>query len=123
VPLSAENVLDIGGVQHYIFGDSGYVLRPYFLTPFGGNSLTSDETLFNNRFSRVRIAVECVFKDVKKGVTHVGFPRKCQFLGHQLEIGVQFSCFFETSAVVFTNHLLLDSSNAPLLAFKSICHS
>jgi nuclease HARBI1 len=32
--------LMIGGIQHYIFGDSGYAIRPHLITPFEGSNIT-----------------------------------------------------------------------------------
>jgi nuclease HARBI1 len=72
--LSQE--LQIDGVQHYLYGDSGYALRPYLITPFEGAVLTVDESLFNKRMSKVRVSVEWAFKDIKKYFAHVAVPRK-----------------------------------------------
>jgi hypothetical protein len=52
------------------------VVREYLVSPFVGANLTNDQVLFNKRLSQVRIAVEWVFKDVKKYFSHVAFPRK-----------------------------------------------
>jgi nuclease HARBI1 len=72
--LSEELLID--GFQHYIFGDSGYTLRPYLMTPFEGGNLTEDEALFNKWMSTARVSVEWTFKDVKKYFSHIAFPRK-----------------------------------------------
>jgi nuclease HARBI1 len=69
-------LLLIDGVQHYLYGDSGYALRPYLITPFEGAVLTSDEALCNKRMSKVRASVEWAFKDIMKYFAHVAFPRK-----------------------------------------------
>jgi DDE superfamily endonuclease len=61
--LSKELLID--GVQRYVFGDSGYTLRPYLMTPFEGGDLTEDEALFNKRMSKARVSAEWAFKDVK----------------------------------------------------------
>jgi nuclease HARBI1 len=72
--LSEELLVD--GVQQYVFGDSGYTLRSYLMTPFEGDKLTKDEALFNKRMSKARVSVEWAFKDVKKYFSHIAFPRK-----------------------------------------------
>jgi DDE superfamily endonuclease len=48
----------IEGVQYYIYGDSGYMLRPYLITPFSGVNLTAEQALFNKMLSRARVSVE-----------------------------------------------------------------
>jgi nuclease HARBI1 len=72
--LSEELLID--GVQHYVFGDSGYTLRPYLMTTFEGGNFTEDEALFNKRMSKARASVEWVFKGVRKYFSHFAFPRK-----------------------------------------------
>jgi DDE superfamily endonuclease len=66
----------IEGVQYYIYGDSGYMLRPYVISPFSGVNLTAEQALFNKRLSRARVSVEQAFKGVKKYFSHIAFPRK-----------------------------------------------
>jgi nuclease HARBI1 len=61
----AERLL-IVGAQYHLYGDSGYALRPYLITPFEGAALNPDEALFNRRMSKVLVSVEWDFKDVKK---------------------------------------------------------
>jgi nuclease HARBI1 len=75
-----ENILGetllIDGVQHYIFGDSWYMVRPYLMTPYEGANLGANELLFNSRMSKDRVSVEWAFKDIKKYFSHIAFPRK-----------------------------------------------
>jgi nuclease HARBI1 len=73
-------LLLIDGVPHYLYGDSGYELRPYLLTPFEGAVLTSDEALFNKRMSKVRVSVDWAFKDIQKYFAQVAVPRKMVLL-------------------------------------------
>jgi nuclease HARBI1 len=73
--ILGENLL-IDGVQHYIFGDSGYMLRPYLMTPYEGSNLDVNELLFNKRMSKARVSVEWAFKDIKKYFSHIAFSRK-----------------------------------------------
>jgi nuclease HARBI1 len=73
--ILSENLL-IDGVQHYLFGDSGYTLRPYMMTPFEGANLDANELLFNKRMSKDRVSVEWAFKGIKKYFSHIAFPRK-----------------------------------------------
>jgi nuclease HARBI1 len=70
-----ENIL-IDGVQHYLFGDSGYTLRRYLMTPFEGANLNANELLFKKRMSKARVIVEWESKDIKKYFSHIAFPRK-----------------------------------------------
>jgi nuclease HARBI1 len=48
----------IEGVQYYIYGDSGYMLLSYLITPFSGVNLTAEQALFNKKLSRARVSVE-----------------------------------------------------------------
>jgi DDE superfamily endonuclease len=85
--LYAESGLDnvlgdsllIGGIQYHLYGDSGYALHPYLITPFEGAALTTDEALLNKRMSKVRVSVEWAFKDIKKYFSHVAAPRNMLF--------------------------------------------
>jgi DDE superfamily endonuclease len=56
------NILDatllIYGVQHYIFGDSGSMLRPYLMSPHEGANLGANELLFNKRLSKAIVSVQ-----------------------------------------------------------------
>jgi DDE superfamily endonuclease len=54
--ILSENLL-LDGVQHYLFGDSGYTLRPYLMTPFEGANLNANELLFNKWMSKARVSV------------------------------------------------------------------
>jgi nuclease HARBI1 len=63
------------GIQYHLYADAGYVLRPYMLVGFGG-SLAPQEQDLNRRMSRVRVAIEWAFKDIKKYFAHAAFPRK-----------------------------------------------
>jgi hypothetical protein len=58
-----DNILSgsliVHGIQYYLFGDSGYVLRPYLLTPFECTDLEAPHKLFHKRMSAVRATVEC----------------------------------------------------------------
>jgi nuclease HARBI1 len=69
----------IGGIQYHLYGDSGYALRPYLMTPFEGAALTTDEALFNKRMSKVRVSVEWAFKDIKKYFSKTLFPGRWYF--------------------------------------------
>jgi nuclease HARBI1 len=80
--ILGENLL-IDGVQNYIFRDSGYMLRPYLMTPYEGANLDANELLFHKRMSKARVSVEWArvsvewaFKDIKKYFSHIAFPRK-----------------------------------------------
>jgi len=66
----------IAGVQYYVYGDPAYVLLPYLQTGFRGAVLTPEQQEFNEKIPMVRIAVEWVFKDIKKYFTAVDSPRK-----------------------------------------------
>lgn len=62
--------------QYCLYGDPAYVLREYMQVGFSGAHLTPQQRAFNKDMSKVRIAVEWGFKDIKKYFTHVDFPRK-----------------------------------------------
>jgi hypothetical protein len=72
--LYAESILDnilgesllIGGIQYHLYGDSGYVMGPYLITPFAGAALAKDEALVSRRMSKVLVSVDWAFKDIKK---------------------------------------------------------
>lgn len=66
----------INGQQHYIYGDSAYVLRAYLQVPFQGSALTDDQISFNAAMSKVRVSVEWGYKDIKQYFTHLDMPRK-----------------------------------------------
>jgi hypothetical protein len=88
--LYAESGLDdilgesflIGGIQYHLYGDSGFALRPYLITPFEGAALTTDEALFNERIPKVRVSVEWDFKEIKKYFPISLFPGRLYF--HEL---------------------------------------
>jgi nuclease HARBI1 len=67
--------LIVEGQQYHLYADAGYVLRPYMLVGFTG-TLTPQEQAFNRIMSRVRVAVEWAFKDIKKYFCHSCFARK-----------------------------------------------
>jgi nuclease HARBI1 len=73
--ILGESLL-IGGIQYHLYGDSGYALRSYLITPFEGAALTTEEALFNKRMSKVRVSVAWAFKDIKKYFSHIAVTRK-----------------------------------------------
>jgi hypothetical protein len=77
-----ENTL-IDRVQHYIFGDSGYSLRPYLVTRFEGAKLKTNEQLFNKRIPKARVSIEWAFKDIKNISRTLRFPKRWFFREHQ----------------------------------------
>lgn len=46
------------GQENYLFGDSGYPLEPWLLTPFNNPQEGEPEAHFNNEFCMVRIKIE-----------------------------------------------------------------
>jgi hypothetical protein len=62
--------------QYYLYGDPAYTLRPYLQVGYKGSSLSAEETSFNTAMSKVRVAVEWAFKDIKQYFTHLDVPRK-----------------------------------------------
>jgi hypothetical protein len=69
-----QSSMNINGVQYCLYGDPAYCLRPYLQVGYQGSNLTADQILFNASMSKVRIAVEWAFRDVKMYFTHVDFP-------------------------------------------------
>jgi hypothetical protein len=82
----AERLL-IVGAQYHLYGDSGYALRPYLITPFEGAALNPDEALFNRRMFKVLVSVEWDFKDVKKYFIMSLFRGRWHFLELQQALG------------------------------------
>jgi hypothetical protein len=73
VMQSSSNIL---GVQYCLYDDPAYCLRLYLQVGFQGSNLTGDQIQFNSSMSKVRIAVEWTFRDIKMYFTHIDLPRK-----------------------------------------------
>jgi DDE superfamily endonuclease len=71
-----QTSMEISGTQYYLYGDPAYCLRPYLQIGYRGSYLTIQQVQFNFAMSKVRIAVEWAFRDVKMYFTHVDVPRK-----------------------------------------------
>lgn len=61
-----EHLLLIDGIQHYVYADSAFTIRPYLQVPFGTVGATLQQVLFNRAMSGVRVAVEWNYKDLKQ---------------------------------------------------------
>jgi nuclease HARBI1 len=68
--------MNIDGAQYCLYGDPAYCLRPYLQVGYQGSNLTPDQVHFNMSMSKVRIAVEWAFRDLKMYFTNLDFPRK-----------------------------------------------
>ena len=64
------------GQQHYIYGDSASILRPYLMVGYKDAHLTANQHTFNKRISEIWVFVEHAFKDVKQYFTHIYFAQK-----------------------------------------------
>jgi hypothetical protein len=70
-----QTSLSISGRQYYIYGDVAYTVRPYLKVGFKGTTLSPEEVAFDSSMSKVRVAVEWAFRDVKQYFTHLDVPR------------------------------------------------
>jgi hypothetical protein len=71
-----QHSLLINEIQYYLYGDAAYCLRPYLQTGYHGSTLNMEQIQFNMSMSRLRIAVEWAFRDIKTYFTHIDLPRK-----------------------------------------------
>jgi DDE superfamily endonuclease len=65
IDAALQTSMFIDGTQHYLYGDPAYCLRPYLQVGFQGSDASLEQSLFNAEMSKVRIAVEWAFRDVK----------------------------------------------------------
>lgn len=70
------DVLDIEGVQYYVYADSAFTVRPYLQAPFGTVGASVAELDFNRRMCGVRVAVEWNYKDLKQQWSSNDFSRQ-----------------------------------------------
>eukprot|EP00171_Calliarthron_tuberculosum_P008950 IDg8950t1 len=68
--------LIIEGTQHYIYGDSAYVLRPWLQTAFPRSSATSAQLTHNATMNSASTAVEWSYGEVRASFTTQDFHRK-----------------------------------------------
>lgn len=59
----------------YLYGDSGYPLRRFLITPFQGGNLTEDQRQFNFLMSQMRICVEWEFGDLFEQFAFLDFKK------------------------------------------------
>ena len=65
-----QHSFDTSGQPLCIYGDQAYPLRIHLQGPYKGGQLTDDQEQFNSSVSKVREAVEWVFRDI---VTYFAF--------------------------------------------------
>jgi len=70
-----SDALVIQGVQHYIYGDAAYLVRPWLQASFRGVMKPNKEAC-NETMKVPRAAIECGFKDVKQVCAFRDFLRK-----------------------------------------------
>lgn len=73
-----EQRLHIDGALLYIYGDTAYVLPAYLQNGFREVYLTGLQSEHNKLISRLLIAVEWAFKDIKQHFTHFDLSRKAK---------------------------------------------
>ena len=61
-----RDTLLIEGKQYAIYGDAAYLHRPWLQVAFSRFNVTPQQTLYNQRMSAVREAVEWSYKDIKQ---------------------------------------------------------
>jgi DDE superfamily endonuclease len=75
-------------------------LRPYLQVGYQGSNLTPDQVLFNMAMSKVRIAVEWAFRDLKMYFTHMDFARKLNMGVTPVDCGTSAPQYYGTSGSV-----------------------
>jgi hypothetical protein len=60
LPMLARQHQACGGQAYYLYGDSGYPIREYLISPFRGR-LSPEQQSFNSAMSKVRVSVEWGF--------------------------------------------------------------
>lgn len=68
----------IGNLQFHIYGDATYVLRTWMQTAFDRATGTYAQAIYNTSMSRVWVAVEWNYKDMKEMWKRNDFPRLLQ---------------------------------------------
>jgi len=70
--------LKIDGIQHCIYDDQAYVLRPWMQTADPSLAATQEQLQFNASMNAARTAVEWSYKDIKQEFASNDFHRKLQ---------------------------------------------
>jgi DDE superfamily endonuclease len=96
-----QTSMNILGVQHCLYGDPAYCLRPYLQVGFQGSNLTEDHIQFNSSMSKVLIAVEWTFRDIKMYFTHIDLPRKLKVGAPTLKNVTPAGLWYVCSAVLW----------------------
>ena len=86
----------VDGRQPQLYGDSAYPERPYLVCPYKGSALTSEQTMFNNKMSSLRISVEWSFGKV---ATLFAFGNYRQ----NVKVRLQPAGMYYLVATIFTN--------------------
>eukprot|EP00171_Calliarthron_tuberculosum_P022181 IDg22181t1 len=78
------------GEQHYIYGDSAYVLRPWLQTAYPRSTATEEQRNLNRSMNGARTAVEWSYGEVKRYFTTQDFSRKLQV--KKLPVALLYAC-------------------------------
>lgn len=70
----------ISGTQHYVYGDSAFIMSPRLQVAFNRTFVTLEQAVFNTDMSGPREGVEWSYKDVKQQFTSMDFSRTLKFL-------------------------------------------
>ena len=65
----------LGAQNFYLYGDPGYPIRRFLITPFLGNNLTQAQREFNSTMSKMRICVEWEFGDLFEQFAFLDFRK------------------------------------------------
>ena len=92
-----SDALVIQGVQHYIYGDAAYLVRPWLQASFRG-VMTPNEEACNETMKVPRAAIEWGFRDVKQVCAFLDFPSKLKIL--EGPVGL----FYRAGALIWKLH-------------------
>jgi len=70
----------VGQTQYYLYGDLGYPIREYLMSPFDGAWLTNEQQEFNSLMSSLRISVEWGFSKIIAIFSFLDFSKNLKLL-------------------------------------------
>jgi hypothetical protein len=96
-------ILLIGGAQYHLYGNPGYALRPYIITPLEGAALTPDDT---------NIIIKCLkIALISKGssrTSNITFP--CRYSEEDSRLYTPGGAWYQASCLLWNSQCCLDES-------------